>query len=192
MTSPSQHGQSTRHYQSLSRVESSQYISPLRVDLSVNNSSESVAALVGASLLCPVATTAVEPHTEMKLQGVIRTPHCQLGQQTVCAARPTPVGQRRLCVTAAGSGSNQQESSIQISRRDLGYAAAALSLSQLLTNSPAFAEGSGGDQQAYIDPEDAFKLILPPNWASSEVRCRHVPQQTEQGRGIEVTSMQTP
>jgi len=109
----------------------------------------------------------------MKLQGVVRTPNCQLGQQTVFAARTTSVGHRRLCVTAVtDSGSNQQEtSSNQISRRDLGYAAAALSLSQLLTNSPAFAEGSGGDQQAYIDPEDAFKLIIPTNWASSEVRC---------------------
>jgi len=111
-----------------------------------------VAANTGRSCVFVVKTSQQLQHDE--LQGVIRTPNCQLKQYDCAACRAAAAtaesAVRRLCATAADSASNQ------ISRREFEYAAAALSLSQLSTNSPAFAEGSGGDQQAYIDPDDGI------------------------------------
>lgn len=66
------------------------------------------------------------------------------------------------------NSSNSSSSCSQISRRDLGSMAAALSVAQLLSTLPAVAEGEAAPQQ-YVDPEDAFKLALPTNWQSSEV-----------------------
>jgi hypothetical protein len=81
------------------------------------------------------------------------------------------VSSRGKLVVVASSTTNSSSTSScsQISRRDLAVrVAGSLGAAQLLSVFPAAAEGESAAQQ-YIDPEDAFKLVLPTNWQSTEV-----------------------
>jgi hypothetical protein len=76
----------------------------------------------------------------------------------------------KLVVVASSTRNSSSNSSCsQISRRDLAVSlAGSLGAAQLLSAFPAAAEGESAAQQ-YIDPEEAFKLVLPTNWQSTEV-----------------------
>jgi hypothetical protein len=79
------------------------------------------------------------------------------------------VSSRGKLVVVASNIRNSSSSCSQISRRDLAVSlAGSLGAAQLLSAFPAAAEGESAAQQ-YNDPEDAFKLVLPTNWQSSEV-----------------------
>lgn len=112
---------------------------------------------------------------------------------------------RRTNVVVRGSASadkvtSTSSNSDQISRRELGFGlAATASVAQLLTTAmPAVAEGETAAAPApasaapapapstYVDPEDAFKLIVPADWAQTEVRSgperpgTHIPAACQQ------------
>lgn len=76
----------------------------------------------------------------------------------------------KLVVVASSTRNSSSNSSCgEISRRDLAVSlAGSLGAAQLLSVLPAAAEGESAAQQ-YIDPKDAFKLVLPTNWQSTEV-----------------------
>lgn len=84
-----------------------------------------------------------------------------------------------MAASAAINNSYNSSNSItevsMFSRRELGsMTAASLGLAQLLSVLPAAADEpavqSGPSPAVFVDPEDAFKLVVPTNWQTSEVR----------------------